>query len=143
MKKNEYSHLIPGKSIIYDKRASSKSRFYLVFDRIEGEKAVGKTFPRKSKKRREEFIDLNDLDSKETLLKEEKGYEEKLIVTRKVGRLNKFLCSKEMNRSYSRSLDQAEFFDHYIEALSLAEEHGGIVIKYQKALNYHKGNKCN
>lgn len=134
--------LVKEKSVIFNKTRTEKSRFYLIFDRIEGDCAVGKTFPEKSKRQREEIIRLEDTGSKVSLLSFRK-YSDEFIVTKKIGRLNKFLCSKKMNRSFSRSLNQADFFKTYEEAEVFASKYKGKVIDHKKAVKFHNGNRCN
>lgn len=56
-------NLIKGKSVIFDKTRTRKSRFYLIFDRIENDQLIGKTFPRKTSNQREELIPLKDAGS--------------------------------------------------------------------------------
>tara|TARA_Y100000034_G_scaffold33928_1_gene41528 strand:+ start:31932 stop:32138 length:207 start_codon:yes stop_codon:yes gene_type:complete len=58
--KNFYN-LISGKSVIYNKLFTKKSRFYLIFDRFEDDYAIGKTLSRKTKKMKEKKIPLKEL----------------------------------------------------------------------------------
>lgn len=142
--KIEKEDLTKNKSVIFNRKLSRKSRFFLIFDRIEGDYAIGKTIPRKSSHQREERIYLKDIGSERSLIDiNDYSYHNKFFVVKKDQRLNKFLCSKKMNRSFSRSLDQAECFDLYEEALIEADLHNAKVISHKKAVNYHNGNKGN
>lgn len=138
MRKNVQEILVSGKSVIYSKNNTRKSRFYLIFDRIENGYAVGKTFPRKAKKQREEKINLDSVRTHMSVLSLV-DYSQKFIVTKRMGN-HRFLCSKNMNNCFSKSLNQAQLFDSKEEALSFSQKFGGKVVSHQKALNLQQAN---
>ena len=69
-------------------------------------------------------------------------YENNFIVIQNIKQdLKKFLTSENTDFSWSRSLGQARFFKTKEKALIEADNIGGKVIQFKKALNYHLLNK--